>query len=207
MRRPLIIAEQARDARGLLGRIIAFIMARETLADNRRALEALEVGPVDCVLDAGCGHGRGVALAAARAAHVSGADPSALMGRIARQRNRRALMEGRVDIATCAAERLPYRGGYFDKVFCVHVAYFWADLAPALAELARVLKPGGRLAMIVRTSDDTKAVAAFPEEVYRFPPFTALLGAADAAGFTLSSVPPSAEERERGAVLLVWSRA
>ena len=45
MRRPRFIAEQARNARGPLGRLVAFVMARETWAQNRRAIQALDVGP------------------------------------------------------------------------------------------------------------------------------------------------------------------
>jgi hypothetical protein len=37
MRRPRFIAEQARNATGPLGKLIAFIMAHETKGDNRRA--------------------------------------------------------------------------------------------------------------------------------------------------------------------------
>ena len=57
MRRPHFIAEQARHATGLLGRIVAFIMARETWAENQRAIDALDIQPTDHILDIGCGHG------------------------------------------------------------------------------------------------------------------------------------------------------
>jgi hypothetical protein len=45
MRRPRFIAEQARNATGLLGRLIALIMSHETKGDNRRAIQALAVAP------------------------------------------------------------------------------------------------------------------------------------------------------------------
>jgi hypothetical protein len=56
MRRPNFIAKQARHARGPLGRIIAFIMARETWAQNRRAMAGAltDVGlDVDAVSEVG----------------------------------------------------------------------------------------------------------------------------------------------------------
>ena len=43
MRRPQFIAEHARNARGLLGRLIAFIMARETWSQNLRTMDALGI--------------------------------------------------------------------------------------------------------------------------------------------------------------------
>ena len=64
MRRPRFIAKQARHARGLLGRLIAFIMSRETWIENQRAIEALGIEESDHVLDIGCGPGRGLAALA-----------------------------------------------------------------------------------------------------------------------------------------------
>lgn len=68
MRRPRFIAEHARNARGVLGRVIAFIMARETWSQNLRAMDALGIDRSDQILDLGCGHGRGLTELATRAA-------------------------------------------------------------------------------------------------------------------------------------------
>ena len=90
MRRPRFIAEQARNAQGPLGRLVAFIMARETRGVNQRVIEALGINRIDHVLDLGCGHEHSPMETAARAAagHVVGVDPSELMVEIASQRNR-----------------------------------------------------------------------------------------------------------------------
>lgn len=50
MRRPRFIAEHARNARGLLGRVIAFIMARETWSQNLRTIDALGINESDHIL-------------------------------------------------------------------------------------------------------------------------------------------------------------
>jgi hypothetical protein len=47
VRRPHFIAEHARNARGLLGRVIAFIMARETWSQNLRVMDALGINQND----------------------------------------------------------------------------------------------------------------------------------------------------------------
>ncbi|HEY0648464.1 class I SAM-dependent methyltransferase [Phenylobacterium sp.] len=171
MRRPRFIAEQARHARGPLGWLIAFIMARETWAQNRRAIDALEVAPDDHVLDVGCGPGRALSELAARAARgrVIGADSSGLMVEVAVGRNRELVRAGRVDVAEAGVEALPFPNDAFDKVLCVHVLYFWPDLDAAFSEIARVMKPGGRLALLFRTDADHEAVHSFPPEVYKFP--------------------------------------
>lgn len=170
MRRPRFIAEQARNARGPLGRLLAFIMAHETWAQNQRAIEALNVQPADHVLDVGCGPGRALSPLAAKASQgrAVGADPSELMVEIAVERNRNLVRAGRVDVAVAGVEALPFPDASFDKVLCVHVVYFWTDLEPALREIRRVLKPGGRLVLLFRTSGDAASVRSFPPEVYRF---------------------------------------
>ena len=207
MRRPHIIAEQARHAKGLLGWIIASIMARETRAANLSVIEALGIAPGDHVLDIGCGHGRSLAALAARApkGKVVGADPSALMADMAVRRNRSLVRKGRVRVVIAGAEALPFPDAAFDRALCVHVVYFWADLDACLREIARVLKPGGRLALLFRTNADTAAVAAFPSDVYRFPALTEMLGALAGAGFSVDGV-DTAGMGEAGPVLLVAER-
>jgi ubiquinone/menaquinone biosynthesis C-methylase UbiE len=169
MKRPHFIAHQARDARGPLGRIIAFIMAYETRAQNRQAMAALEIRNGDNVVDVGCGPGGSLSALSEMTPEglVVGVDPSQLMAEIAANRIRRLIGAGRADVAVAPVEKLPFVDESFDKALCVHVLYFWPELQPALAEIARVLKPGGRLALLFRTSD-SPATASFPAEVYRF---------------------------------------
>lgn len=188
MRRPRFIAEQARNARGPLGRLIAFIMARETWAQNRRAIDALDVQPTDHVLDVGCGPGRALSRLAVKASHgrVVGVDPSELMVEIAVERNCKLVGAGRVDVAVAGVEALPFADASFDKVLCVHVVYFWPELEPALREIRRVLKPGGRLVLLFRTSADAASLRSFPPEVYRFRSGEEVEGALQRAGLSRS---------------------
>ena len=204
MRRPRFIAEHARNARGPLGRLIAFIMARETWAQNLRAIEALDVAPSDHVIDIGCGHGRGLATLAAHApeGRVVGVDPSELMAEIAVKRNCDLVRAHRVDVAVANAEELPFPAGAFDKALCVHVIYFWKDLDPGLREIARVLKPGGRLALLCRTDADAAAVQSFPSEIYTFRALAAVVAALERAGFAVAT-----ERQTEPALIVATKRA
>lgn len=208
MRRPHIIAEQARDARGPLGWIVATIMARETWAANRLAADALAIGEADQILDVGCGHGRGLAALAARApgGWVVGIDPSELMVDIARRRNRRLTRAGRVQVTLADADALPFQSATFDRALCVHVIYFWEGLDASLREIARVLKPGGRLALVFRTSADASAVSAFPSDVYRFPALNEVTAALGNAGFVVDGSNESRDAGRPGPILLVAAK-
>jgi SAM-dependent methyltransferase len=105
------------------------------------------VGPLEGrdVLDIGCGDGV-YALAAARAgAHVIGLDRSAAAVDAARAH---AESEGlAVDLQVGDAGALPFPADRFDVVLAVTVLCFAEDPARAIAEMARVLRPGGVLVL------------------------------------------------------------
>jgi SAM-dependent methyltransferase len=204
MRRPRFIAEQARHARGLLGRAIAFIMARETWGENERAMAALDLKPSDHVIDIGCGHGRALGALAARAAHVVGADPSDLMAEIAVTRNRDLVKAGKVQVMIASAADLPFEAGAFDKALCVHVIYFWKDLRTSFREIARVMKPNGRFVLVFRTDAD-EAAAAFPADVYSFRSLREVAAALNDADF---AVDPQllAQQKGKSPALLVATK-
>jgi ubiquinone/menaquinone biosynthesis C-methylase UbiE len=196
MRRPHFIAEHARHARGLLGRLIAFIMARETWSQNLHAMNALGIEQGDHILDVGCGHGRSLMELAARAprGRVVGVDPSELMIEIAKQRNRPLIEAARVDVILSSVESLPFPDDTFDKAQCVHVIYFWKDIEMSLREIARVLKPGGRLGLLFRTNADRKATASFPSEIYRFPALADVSIALQRAGMDVDTAEGDSNE-------------
>jgi SAM-dependent methyltransferase len=113
------------------------------VADPARAalLGAAGVGPTTRLLDVGCGTGELLAAAAARGAAPAGADVAPGMV----SRARRAAPGA--DVRLADAEDLPWPDGAFDVVAAVNVLHLADDPAAALAEAARVLAPGGLLAV------------------------------------------------------------
>jgi ubiquinone/menaquinone biosynthesis C-methylase UbiE len=117
----------------------------------RLALRALAVAPGDEVLELGFGPGEGVrALAGlARDGRIWGVDGSETMLAQARARNRAAIARGQVRLALGAFEATGLPDASIDLVLAVNVAYFWTDAPRVLAEIGRVLRPGGRLCVYV----------------------------------------------------------
>jgi len=107
----------------------------------RAVAEAAGVGPGSRVLDVGCGSGGFLAFAAGLGAAVAGADPAPGMVAVARRTAPVA------DVRAGDAERLPWPDASFDVVTAFNALQFAADPAVALAELARVAVPGGRVAV------------------------------------------------------------
>ncbi|MGW2154101.1 class I SAM-dependent methyltransferase [Nonomuraea sp. NPDC001699] len=97
------------------------------------------------VLDAGCGSGPLFAELRDRGAVVTGVDASAGMLELAR---RRLGADADLRVADLGSP-LPLPDGEFDDVIASLVLHYLEDWGPALAELRRVLKPGGRLLVSV----------------------------------------------------------
>ena len=145
---------------GPLGHVTGWIMAnRPSNVDrNRWAVDQLDVGPTDRVLEIGSGPGVAVEALAARATEgvVFGVDHSPLMTRKACRRNARAVAAGRVvlrtaevtDIATDDNDVVADDGlRPLDLVLAVNNLGMWPDPAAQLRRLLPLLRPGGRIAV------------------------------------------------------------
>lgn len=104
-------------------------------------LDAARVGPGTRVLDVATGPGYVAARAAARGASVVGVDVAHQMVALARK------LHPGLDFRHADAERLPFGEGSFDAVAGNFVVLHLARPEQATAEFARVLVPGGHLAL------------------------------------------------------------
>ena len=120
------------------------------VARNRWAVQLLDVQPTDRVIEVGCGPGVAIAALATRAIRglVVGVDHSQVMIGQARRRNRAAIQAGRVRLIHTPVERLSVSDGPFDAALAVNTVGMWPDPTARLRELARLLRPGGRIALV-----------------------------------------------------------
>ncbi|WP_207476959.1 ArsR/SmtB family transcription factor [Arenibaculum pallidiluteum] len=103
---------------------------------------------IDDLLDIGTGTGRMIELLAPRVRHAIGIDTSREMLAVARANLERAGLLARCQVRQGDMYQLPYDDGSFDAILLHQVLHYAEDPSAALAEAARVLRPGGRLVAV-----------------------------------------------------------
>ena len=135
---------------GFLGRVMLRFMNFGHAPLTNWGLSLVEIHDGWTMLDIGCGGGATLKrlLKRRKGAQVYGIDISEESVAKARKVNAEVL-DRQVFVTQGSAEKLPYEDNKFDLVTAVETVYFWPDLPNCLKEVRRVVKPGGRFAIMV----------------------------------------------------------
>lgn len=135
-------------ARGFGAEATAYDQARPSYPADAVAwlTAALRIAPERRVIDLAAGTGKLTALIAGAGADLVAVEPVAAMRARLRQR-----LPG-IPLVAGVAEAMPFAAGSVDAVV-VAQAFHWFDAPRALAELARIVRPGGGLGLIWNARD------------------------------------------------------
>lgn len=148
-------------------RVEALYLTADVVRQREVTLGQLALRPGERLLDVGCGPGLLAEMAAAAVGpqgEVFGVDLSPSMVALARQR---CALLPRVAFEVADAIALPCDGERFDAVTCIQVLEYVADADRALAELKRVLRPGGRLLLVDTDWESCVWASADPDRMRR----------------------------------------
>jgi arsenite methyltransferase len=123
-------------------------LSPEIVRQRLRTLQVLALRAGEHVLDVGCGPGllaHDMALQVGTSGRVAGIDKSEAMLKLARQR---CAHLSQVELTQGVAESLSAEDQSFHALACTQVLLYIADVRQALNEMRRVLKPGGRIAVV-----------------------------------------------------------
>jgi ubiquinone/menaquinone biosynthesis C-methylase UbiE len=178
---------------GFLGLLGGLTMAFGRGRRARLIADLAEVGPGDRVVDVGCGPGRFLREAAERGATAVGVDPSSQMRRLATRRTPASLRDA-IRVTDGTAERLPLEDGEATVAWAVASFHHWTDADAGLAELRRVLQPGGRLLIAERLA---RPGGWFQQHALTWERGQDLVAQAERAGFTdMAAVRPTLGRRQ-----------
>ena len=134
-------------------------------------LERLDVRPGHRLLDAGCGEGRHCFGAMARGATVIGLDldldPMRDVSMILRKRGEEQNRMG--TMLQGDTFQLPFADHSFDRIICSEVMEHVHDYRGAIRELARVAKPGARIAVTIPTATSEHLYLRLGDEYFESP--------------------------------------
>ncbi|MFI7004163.1 class I SAM-dependent methyltransferase [Nocardia sp. NPDC050175] len=178
------LAGQLGNPHGVLGKGVAFMLNR----GNKRAIEAAvaaaEITAGQTAADLGFGGGAGLSLLLARVGTggvVHGIELSPDMLARARSGYPREIDSGRLRLAEGSLTALPLADDSLDAAITVNTLYFVPDLDAVCAELARVVRPGGRV--VIGIGDpDTMAKLPFTPYGFTLRPVADVLAALEKSG-------------------------
>lgn len=156
-----------------------------TVDEGRRLLQLLRLGADGVLVDVACGAGGpGLWAAQQTGATLIGVDPSAAGIAAARRRAERVGVTSRATFQQGTFEQTGLGDGSADSVMSVEAFQYAPDKRASLAELHRVLRPGGRIAFICFEVDPSKVAGLPMLGVDPIPDYAPLL---EEAGFALGA--------------------
>jgi demethylmenaquinone methyltransferase / 2-methoxy-6-polyprenyl-1,4-benzoquinol methylase len=116
---------------------------------RRFLVSQVQVGPKDTVLDVAAGTAAvAIELTRRTGCRVVGLDQSPEMLEAGRRRIEAAGLEDRIELVEGAAERLPFEDASFEALTFTYLLRYVDDPGATMRELARVVRPGGTIAML-----------------------------------------------------------
>ena len=141
--------------------VYEFVIEPLTDAFASRALDHLDLEPGDRLIDVGAGSGGAALIAAAGGADVLAIDAAQQMvARIRERANDAPTGPGRVRAAVMDGTALALAAASFDAAISVLGVILFPDAACGMREIARVLKRGGRVAVVTWTEPERYELAA-----------------------------------------------
>lgn len=180
------IVRQFAEPSGPLGHVVARVLDRGNGPYVRRAVDVLDPRPGQTVADVGFGGGVGLRALLGRVGPdgtVVGVEPSRTMLQRARRRHPDDLAAERLRLLAGSLGALPLDDDSLDGAISTNTIYFVDDLDGALADLARVVRPGGRAVLGVADPDQMAVAPVVTPDVFTVRPIAQVLVALERAGF------------------------
>ncbi len=153
-----------RKPEGFLGKIMVNGMnsgGHSTLAEW--GFGFVDINSNDTALDCGCGGGANVKRLLSKCDKAYGIDYSEVSVAKSKEVNAEDIAKGRCEIHQCDVRSLPFDNDSFNAVTAFETVYFWQEIDKAFAEVFRVLRKGGTLAITNESTGTDKTSVKFSQ--------------------------------------------
>ena len=163
---PATMAQHLGKPEGEIGRALADSMAERNWSVYEAAFERLGVRSGERIFEVGFGNGKVVPrlMRLASAIAYTGIDYSQAMVAEAKASNKSQIEGGSVESRHASVEAIPFADDSFDHALTINTIYFWPEPVRGLAEIRRVLRPGGNLLLVAGTPEQ---MSAFTQHGFR----------------------------------------
>ena len=146
---------QGKKPKGVLGCLIGILMNVTQTAGHYKTFIQVISGPVEKLLDIGCGGGAFLNRLAKSGVIKSGfgLDHSDQMVRLAKRKNRKFIQQGLINISKGSAEKLTFKDNDFSVITAFETIQYWPKLHHSISEIYRILEPNGHFVIINRYPD------------------------------------------------------
>lgn len=117
-------------------------------AVNDAVVDLVDLQPGERGVDIGAGMGAAAISAASAGTHVIAVEPTPFMRRVLMVRRALSRRRTNIEVADGAAERIPADDHSVDAIWAVNTMHHWVDVERGVAEIARVLRPKGRILLV-----------------------------------------------------------
>lgn len=149
------LADQLRLPHGENSKEVIEMMARSNRSlykfafknlDLSQGNKILEIGPAD-------GHFLKELFELEQDLSYKGIDLSEEMIRQANLLNSELVKENKAEFIFGDVSKLPFENDSFDRIFTINTLYFWPDPVKGLNELTRVIRPNGKILIVIRSKE------------------------------------------------------
>lgn len=150
-----LLAAQLKKPEGEMGKQIGEVMNKGNKLIHHQTIAALDLQKGDKVLEIGMGNGYFIKdiLAAQPSVRYEGLDYSEVMLSEAKKINQTFIENEQVHFTPGTADAIPFADHTFSKIFTINTIYFWGNAKKELAEVKRLLQPGGKFIIAIRSKE------------------------------------------------------
>ncbi len=179
-----IIGRQFRRPSGLLGRAVSGFMKKMNIFCYKKLVPGLNIQPGDHLLEIGYGPGAGIDYILSKYdCHITGIDFSKLMYKEAIKRNNHHILQNKVSLHHGDFLNFNIYAGFYDKIFCINVVYFWDDPVIPFLKIHEGLRENGIFHFYMAHADHLNKIRFTKDGIFNKYSIEDITGYLQKAGF------------------------